>query len=150
VEYEYNALVTETNFADKHFFKGKGAGAYPTAAAVLSDLSALRYNYTYEYKKLKPLFSAELTYDYYLQVYVSASHDARIKYADFAWIEEKHETQDHHSITGVIHAAKLFEDDWWKEDGVSLIVQPNGLIEDISYRDIGRRSLELAGIALDT
>ncbi|MEO7444293.1 MAG: homoserine dehydrogenase, partial [Ferruginibacter sp.] len=39
----YNGLVTESSFADKHFFKGKGAGAFPTAAAVLSDISALQY-----------------------------------------------------------------------------------------------------------
>ncbi|RYF87617.1 MAG: homoserine dehydrogenase, partial [Chitinophagaceae bacterium] len=40
VSNEFNALITESSFADKHFFKGKGAGAYPTAAAVLSDIAA--------------------------------------------------------------------------------------------------------------
>jgi len=44
VSNEFNGLITESSFADKHFFKGKGAGAYPTAAAVLSDIAALRYN----------------------------------------------------------------------------------------------------------
>jgi homoserine dehydrogenase len=48
VSNEFNGLITESSFADKHFFKGKGAGAYPTAAAVLSDISALRYDYKYE------------------------------------------------------------------------------------------------------
>ena len=52
VKNEYNGAVIESGFADKQFFYGKGAGSFPTASAVLSDLSALRYNYRYEYKKL--------------------------------------------------------------------------------------------------
>lgn len=52
VQNEFNALTTESTFADEHFFKGKGAGAFPTASAVLSDISALGYNYKYEYKKI--------------------------------------------------------------------------------------------------
>ncbi len=50
VKNEYNGVVIESGFADKQFFYGKGAGSFPTASAVLSDLSALRYQYKYEYK----------------------------------------------------------------------------------------------------
>ena len=58
VKNEYNGVVIESGFADKQFFYGKGAGSFPTASAVLSDIAALRYQYQYEYKKLyhhKPL-----------------------------------------------------------------------------------------------
>lgn len=48
----YNGVLLETAFTEKQFFQGKGAGAYPTASAVLSDISALAYNYKYEYKKI--------------------------------------------------------------------------------------------------
>lgn len=48
----YNGVITETAFADRQFFSGKGAGDLPTASAVLSDLSALSYQYRYEYKKI--------------------------------------------------------------------------------------------------
>lgn len=48
----FNGIITKTCFADTQFFSGKGAGAFPTASAVLSDISALSYNYRYEYKKL--------------------------------------------------------------------------------------------------
>lgn len=48
----FNGVQTETVFADKQFFSGRGAGAFPTASAVLSDISALSYDYRYEYKKL--------------------------------------------------------------------------------------------------
>lgn len=53
IRHEFNAVVTQSSFADRQTFIGKGAGAYPTASAVLSDLSALTYGYRYEYKKME-------------------------------------------------------------------------------------------------
>ena len=52
VDEVFNGIQTRSCFSDTQFFMGKGAGAYPTASAVLSDLSALTYDYRYEYKKL--------------------------------------------------------------------------------------------------
>jgi homoserine dehydrogenase len=52
VRNEYNGVVVESAFADKQFLYGKGAGRFPTSSAVLSDISALRYHYQYEYRKL--------------------------------------------------------------------------------------------------
>jgi homoserine dehydrogenase len=49
---EFNGVITRNTFSDTQFFVGKGAGSHPTASAVLSDLSALTYDYRYEYKKL--------------------------------------------------------------------------------------------------
>lgn len=49
----FNGVEIESSFVDKHYFSGRGAGAYPTASAVLSDISALSYDYKYEYKKLE-------------------------------------------------------------------------------------------------
>lgn len=57
----FNGIKTKSFFSDVQFFSGKGAGAYPTASAVLSDISALSYQYRYEYKKrnLTDLMAAE-------------------------------------------------------------------------------------------
>ena len=71
VKNEYNGVVIESGFADKQFFYGKGAGSFPTASAVLSDISALRYHYQYEYKKLYHHQPNQLTDDFYLKVYLS-------------------------------------------------------------------------------
>src|SRR6201996_2215034 len=71
VKNEFNGVVIESGFADKQFFYGKGAGSFPTASAVLSDLSALRYQYKYEYKKLYHHTPHELTNDFYIRIYVS-------------------------------------------------------------------------------
>src|SRR5690606_29482758 len=43
VKNEYNGVVIESGLAEEQFFYGKGAGSFPTASAVLSDISALRY-----------------------------------------------------------------------------------------------------------
>ena len=148
VKNEFNAVTTESSFADKHFFKGKGAGAFPTASAVLSDISALRYDYKYEYKKIHHQTDTELTQDFYLKVFVSTDDINKLDKDSFEWIEEWHNEFKFSWLTGVIHAKKLFSTQWWKQEGVSLVAYPDAVIENIDYRKISRRSLELAGVVL--
>lgn len=66
----FNGVVTETVFADKQFFAGRGAGAFPTASAVLSDISALSYQYKYEYKKLNRPHNLSLSNDRLVRAYI--------------------------------------------------------------------------------
>lgn len=183
VENEYNGVVIESGFSDKQFFYGKGAGSFPTASAVLSDISALRYDYKYEYKKRSPttanpechvelvetyankdsnanqqispsvrndipkgFVANELSNNYYLKVYVSYDNLKAVQKDAFEWIEEFHSGQQRSYFVGVIHAEKLLKDDWWKQHGVSLILTTEPIIENIDYRDIQKRSLELAGV----
>lgn len=146
VENEFNAVITESSFADKHFFKGKGAGAFPTASAVLSDISALRYDYKYEYKKIFHQTDTELSNNFYLKVFVSADEVNKIERNEFEWIEEWHNEFKHSWLVGVIHADKLAAYDWWKQAGVSLIACADAVVEDVDYKKISKRSLELAGV----
>ena len=147
VENEFNAVVTESSFADKHFFKGKGAGAFPTASAVLSDVSALRYDYKYEYKKIFRQTATELSNDFYVKVFVSVDDENKIEKGEFEFIEECHNEFKHSWLTGAIHAEKLFNSNWWKQTGVSLIACPDAIVEDVECKKISKRSLELAGVA---
>lgn len=146
VNNEFNGLITESSFADKHFFKGKGAGAYPTAAAVLSDIAALRYHYKYEYKKYLQNNPLELTNDYYLKVFVSAHDINQISKDEFEWIEEWHNEANNAWIVGIIHAEKLIKTDWWKQNDVSLILTENPIVNNVDYKKIRKRSLALAGV----
>ena len=146
VSNEFNGLITESSFADKHFFKGKGAGAYPTAAAVLSDIAALRYNYKYEYKKYLQQNKLVLTNNYYLKVFVSADDIIKIDKDYFEWIEEWHNEFNNSWVVGIIHAEKLQANDWWKAPGISLILCQSPVIENIDYKKIGKLSLQLAGV----
>jgi homoserine dehydrogenase len=146
VKNEYNGVVIESGFADKQFFYGKGAGSFPTASAVLSDISALRYDYRYEYKKLSHHTPHELTHDFFVKFYISFDDWKDIPKDDFESILEWHSDQERKYLIGIIHFAKLLENNWWKENNVSFILTPDPIIESMDVRDLKKRSLELAGI----
>ena len=146
VKNEFNGVVIESSFSDEQFFYGKGAGSLPTASAVLSDISALRYNYRYEYKKLRYHTPSVLTSDLYLRVYLSFADLKNIPREEFEWIEEFFNAEQRNYLVGVIHFNKLLQTDWWKGEGISLIVVPDAIIENLDIRKLKKRSLELAGI----
>jgi homoserine dehydrogenase len=148
VKYEYNGVVIESGFADKQFFYGKGAGSFPTASAVLSDISALRYQYKYEYKKLYHHQPHELTDEVYLRVYVSFNDLANVPKDKFEWIDEWHANEERNYLVGVISFEHLKNNDWWKRNGTSLILAPEAIIEDLELRKLKKKSLELAGILI--
>jgi homoserine dehydrogenase len=146
VKNEYNGVVIESGFADKQFFYGKGAGSFPTASAVLSDLSALRYQYRYEYKKLYHHAPLELTNEFFVKAYVSFDDWAFIPKDKFEWIEEWHAESDRKYLIGVLSFKELQTNSWWRENKTSLILTPEPIIEDVEIRKLKKKSLELAGI----
>jgi homoserine dehydrogenase len=146
VRNEYNGVVIESGFADKQFFYGKGAGSFPTASAVLSDLSALRYQYRYEYKKLYHHHPHELTQDFFVKAYISFDDWKHIPRESFEWIEEWHSREERKYLVGVMHFRELATQSWWREHNTSLILLPEPVIEDTEIRKLKKKSLELAGI----
>lgn len=97
-------------------------------------------------KKLYHHKPKELTNDFYVRVYISFNEVKSIRKDDFEWIEEWHAGLERSYLIGVIHFQKLQNTNWWKEDGVSLILTADGIIEEIDSRNAKKRSLELAGI----
>jgi len=146
VKNEYNGVVIESGFSDKQFFYGKGAGSFPTASAVLSDLSALRYQYRYEYKKLYHHTPHNLSNDFYVRAYLSFDDWKYIPREKFQWIEEWHAESERKYLIGVLHFEELANTTWWKENNTSLILTPDPIIEDVEVRKLKKKSLELAGI----
>ncbi|MCW3117491.1 MAG: homoserine dehydrogenase [Chitinophagaceae bacterium] len=146
VKNEYNGVVIESGFADKQFFYGKGAGSFPTASAVLSDIAALRYQYKYEYKKLYHHKPHELSNDFYLRVYISFNDLKFISREHFEWIEEWHAGEQRKYLVGVISFEQLKTNDWWRKHNISLILLPDPVIENIEIRKLKKKSLELAGL----
>jgi len=146
VKNEYNGVVIESGFADKQFFYGKGAGSFPTASAVLSDISALRYQYHYEYKKLYHHKPHQLSSDVYLRVYVSFDDLKHVPRENFEWIEEWHAGEQRKYLVGVLSFEELKNNDWWRKHNVSLILLPEPVIEDIEIKKLKKKSLELAGL----
>jgi homoserine dehydrogenase len=146
VKNEFNGVVIESGFADKQFFYGKGAGSFPTASAVLSDLSALRYEYKYEYKKLYHHTPHELTDDFYVRVYLSFDDLKYIPKEKFQSFEEWHSDNERKYLVGVIHFREIKGHSWWRENGTSLVLTPDPIIEDMEVRKLKKKSLELAGL----
>lgn len=147
IKNEYNGVVIESSFADKQFFYGKGAGSFPTASAVLSDISALRYDYKYEYKKLYHHAGSEISRDFYVKVYVGFTDWAYVRKDDFDSIEEWYSNDKINYLIGVIHFDKLAKNSWWKKNGVSLILTADPIIESLDVIKLKKRSLELAGFS---
>ncbi|GAC1486711.1 MAG: hypothetical protein NVS1B13_14350 [Flavisolibacter sp.] len=149
VKNEYNGVILESKLVDKQFFYGKGAGRYPTASAVVSDISALSYDYRYEYKKMHRKEKYVLTNDFYLKIFVSFNNWLEVNKWDFEQVVEFHSTENRQYLIGVIHVEKLKETAWFKDPSVSIIVVPEGIVdkETIVTQSLKKVSLQLAGIA---
>ncbi|MCW3123359.1 MAG: homoserine dehydrogenase [Flavipsychrobacter sp.] len=130
VKNEYNGVVIESSLADKQFFYGKGAGGFPTASAVLSDLSALRYNYKYEYKKLRYQVPSALTDDFYVKVCISFKALLQVPHERFDKILEWSSNEQRCHVTGILHFSELVKSNWWKQPNVSIVFYPDAIIDN--------------------
>jgi homoserine dehydrogenase len=148
VRSEYNGVVLESRLADKQFLYGKGAGRFPTASAVISDISALGYQYRYEYKKRNRHEKYALTDNYFLKVFVSFNDWADVSKWDFEEVLEFHSTGERQYLTGLIHAGKLKSAGWFHNPSVSLVLLPEAVVEKeaVVARSLKKISLQLAGI----
>jgi homoserine dehydrogenase len=134
---EYNGIIIESGLADKQFFYGKGAGGLPTGSAVLSDISALRYGYQYEYKK-RSYQPPALSDNFYLKVVISFSTGHKIPESDFECIEERHYGLSGGYLTGILHYSILKNKDWWRQPGISLILAPDALLSPSEFGETAR------------
>ena len=112
VKNEFNAVIINGEFCDDQLFIGKGAGSLPTGAAVLSDISALSYNYRYEYKKHYNLGKLPFSNDSLLEVYVSFENPHEINLEDFESIQHKYFSFDHSYVIGKMCINNLLDEKW--------------------------------------
>lgn len=122
VHNEYNGVVVESVFSENQFFIGKGAGGNPTGSAVLSDISALSYNYRYEYKKFLQNGHSKLSDDVFLDVYVRYDTLTEIDPDDFENIREFFQSDEYCYINGKINLGKLRATSWLHNENISLIL----------------------------
>ena len=115
--YEYNGVEVEGAFSCKQTVVGKGAGSHPTGSAVLSDISALTYNYRYGYKKLKsiqnknnglPVGGSLLDTDFQLRVYIRFSDLSEIKDLEILEVEEEFKSRKFNYLIARINFKSLF------------------------------------------
>ncbi len=117
-----NGIVTENYFADRNIFIGKGAGAFPTAAALLSDLSALTYEYKYEYKKKRQAGSSFIDNDFFVNIYVRFNRNDEVQLTQFEEVFAKYDSKEHSYITGKINFKKLISSEWINKKSLNMIL----------------------------
>jgi homoserine dehydrogenase len=121
----FNGIVTESSFADKNIFIGKGAGAFPTASAVLSDISALSYNYRYEYKKKNQIVNGFIDNNFFVDIYVRSADPDKINVNTFEEIYERYYSLEDNYLTGKINFEKLVKSEWVNDLGINIILLNN-------------------------
>jgi len=109
VEHENNGVVIEGECYDKQFMFGKGAGAFPTASSVLSDITARSYNYKYEYKKKNYFSRMNYVTDVAVEIYLRYENVLDFSYFDFEEISEKYASKSFNYVIGKIELSKLLE-----------------------------------------
>ncbi|MGI4749871.1 MAG: homoserine dehydrogenase [Janthinobacterium lividum] len=107
VDYEYNGVIVQAAFADQQFFFGKGAGGHPTGSAVLSDITALRYDYHYEYKKAAETDGLQFTNDISLEIYLRYNQDDLVETLGFDQVTERFYSKQFKFIIGKIKLQNL-------------------------------------------
>jgi len=122
VDDEYNGVVMESAFSENQVFVGKGAGGNPTGSAVLSDISALTYDYKYEYKKFHQQNGSKLKEDIPLEIYVRYKNLETIALKDFSSIRERYESDSFSYLIGTTTLAQLKKAPWIQDKDVSVIL----------------------------
>ncbi len=107
VDNEFNGVLVEGLISGEQFFMGRGAGSLPTGAAVLSDISALSYGYSYNNKKLhqhqKPIFTNDVS----IKVFVSSSKKNNLDKIPLHHIEKEYESSDYVFKIGQVNVGEL-------------------------------------------
>lgn len=117
VNYEFNGIEVEGLYSDKQFFSGKGAGSHSTGSAVLSDISALTYDYKYGYRKLKkrvnghvPDYSKDSQYlnnDFLIKVYIRYDNKDDLCKIVIDSIDEKYSSKNNNYLIANVRFSSL-------------------------------------------
>ncbi|MCU0358906.1 MAG: homoserine dehydrogenase [Cyclobacteriaceae bacterium] len=134
VRNEYNAVTVVGAFAERQLFVGKGAGSYPTGSAVLSDISALTYDYRYEYKKLTQGNTHRFSNEAYLEAFIRFDQPELVRMHDFEEFHSGYAANGHHYMTGLVSLEKLRS--WAASAKVGIILTPKTRI--VSYIEKNR------------
>jgi homoserine dehydrogenase len=121
VDDEFNAVVVQAAYADKQLFYGKGAGSFPTASAVLSDISALQFNYKYEYRKSTNEL-LDLSHEIELYVYLSSYEKEALKQIEFEEIDDLYISKGYCYKIGKIRLSEIRKIQWNDQKELTLLI----------------------------
>ena len=109
VDDEYNGVVIRGECYDRQFMFGKGAGGLPTASSILSDITALRHDYRYDYKKSAYEPRPEYTTDLPLKIYARYKTTDLLERLPWKSVEEEYRSKEHRYVVGEVMLYDLIE-----------------------------------------
>ena len=139
VDNEYNGVIVDGKFSGEQFFQGKGAGSFPTGAAVLSDISALSHGYKYEFKKHEQGNAPEFTNNVSLNIYVRYNTKEELKQFRFIEIEEAYTASNYNYVVGKISLQEIIKNKILIKENklfVALVNDKINILSDIKSLEI--------------
>ncbi|WP_340153238.1 homoserine dehydrogenase [uncultured Marivirga sp.] len=88
IENEYNGILVDAEFTGEQFVKGKGAGSFPTALAVLSNLKDLKYDLAIAKSSVKKEF--EYSFNAAKEIYFIGGFENELSGLDILEQEENY------------------------------------------------------------
>ncbi len=143
VDNEFNAVVVEASFSDKQLFIGKGAGGFPTASAVLSDISALQFDYQYEYRKSFEAEPTAFSDDFFLKIYLGSKYIEAIQEIPFYKIDEVFQSKDYNYQTGWVKFSELKQFNFNQLEELFFAVLPEPFLSEESFSKTSQENLFL-------
>ena len=140
VDNEFNAVIVEALFSDKQLFFGKGAGSFPTASAVLSDISAIQFEYQYEYRKAVKDATPTYTDDFFLRIYLASNSLDKINEIPFYKIDEVFQSSNYSFQTGWVKFSDLKKIDFNNESNLFFAVLPDALADENDAENLVNKS----------
>ena len=140
VDNEFNAVIVEALFSDKQLFFGKGAGSFPTASAVLSDISAIQFEYQYEYRKAVKDATPTYTDDFFLRIYLASNSLDKINEIPFYKIDEVFQSSNYSFQTGWVKFSDLKNIDFNNESNLFFAVLPDALADENDVENLVNKS----------
>jgi homoserine dehydrogenase len=109
VDFEFNGVLIEGEFSGNQFLKGRGAGGHPTGAAVLSDISALSYDYKYGYKKLYQSKKNSLTNSVSVKAYIRYNEEEDLTTLGIDTIFENYKSNSYKYVVANIKISNILK-----------------------------------------
>ncbi|WP_413532014.1 homoserine dehydrogenase [Empedobacter brevis] len=121
VNNEYNGVLIGSSLSDEQFLYGKGAGRFPTSSAVLSDISALRYDYKYSIRKYENKEEGTFNETGKKRIYIGFENQTDDVSNVFDEIEERYQSKNYNHIIGLIDIEKLKKEEIIENPKLSII-----------------------------
>lgn len=140
VDNEFNAVIVEALFSDKQLFFGKGAGSFPTASAVLSDISAIQFEYQYEYRKSVKDATPNYTDDFFLRIYLASNSLEKINEIPFYKVDEVFQSSNYSYQTGWVKFSDVKKIDFNNESNLFFAVLPEAFADENEFDKVVNKS----------